>query len=179
MRNKTIQVRTIAQEDFSHYKEPAMVIGMPYCDWKCEKECGQAVCHNAPLSKLPIQELCIDDLVTMYLNNPITSAVVFAGLEPLGSFDEIIDFLDTLRRKRHCKDPVIIYTGYRRDEIHYALRVLAKYENVIVKLGRYVPGRESHMDPILGVPLANPEQYAVRLEQFDPLDTPPFKGVTK
>lgn len=179
MRETTIHVRTIAKEDFSHYKEPAMVLGMPYCDWKCEKECGQAVCHNAPLAKLPVQEFSVADVVTMYLKNPITSAVVFAGLEPLCSFDEIIDFLYELRLKRHCNDPVIVYTGYRRDEIHYSLRVLAKYENVIVKLGRYVPGKESHIDPILGVPLANPEQYAIRLKRFDPLDMPPFKGETQ
>lgn len=169
-----MRVKTIIDEDFSHYKEPSMVIGMPYCDWKCEKECGQAVCHNAPLAKLPDQEIHVVDIVSRFLRNPITSAVIFAGLEPMCSFEDIVEFLNEFRG-RGCTAPVIIYTGYYREELHYVLNVLAKYENIIVKFGRYIPGKESHVDPILGVPLANPEQYAVRLERSDPLDYPPFQ----
>lgn len=33
-------VKEIIIEDFLQYKKPCMFILMPYCSFKCEKECG-------------------------------------------------------------------------------------------------------------------------------------------
>ena len=40
---------------------------------------------------------------------------------------------------------------------------LKKFPNIIVKFGRYKPGQEPHEDEVLGVNLANSEQYAKRI----------------
>ena len=37
---------------------------------------------------------------------------------------------------------------------------LTLYPNIIVKFGRFKPNEESHLDKLLGVRLASPNQYA-------------------
>ena len=44
-----MRVKTIILEDFVNFRLPSMVIGTPFCDFKCEKECGECECHNSPL----------------------------------------------------------------------------------------------------------------------------------
>ena len=36
-------VKGIIFEDFVNYKKPSMVIEMPYCDFKCDKEYGSQI----------------------------------------------------------------------------------------------------------------------------------------
>lgn len=99
----------------------------------------------------------------MYLSNPITSAIVFAGLEPFEQFDELIRFLRTFRLVYRCNDTVVIYTGYNKTEISQQLAELIPLGNIIVKFGRFVPDQESHDDEVLGVTLASPNQYAEKI----------------
>ena len=37
-------VKGIIDEDFVNYKKPSMYIAMPNCSFKCDKDCGRAVC---------------------------------------------------------------------------------------------------------------------------------------
>ena len=83
--------------------------------------------------------------------------------EPFDSFDDMRSFIGKLRWDYGCFDPVVIYTGFYPDEISNYLMILSKFAGIIVKFGRYIPNQKEHYDELLGVSLANNEQYAVEL----------------
>ena len=55
--------------------------------------------------------------------------------------------------------------GYYPDEIVNYLSYLIKYDNIIIKFGRFIPNEKSHKDKLLGVELASPNQFAVKLSE--------------
>ena len=149
-------VKEIRDEDFTSYKKPSMVIGFPCCNWKC----GMGLCQNSALAQSPNIEIGVDDLVNRYMNNPITHAVICAGLEPMDTFEDLWRFIFHLRVKG-CTDDVVIYTGYYKHEIpEEYLRRLTLVPNIIVKWGRFIPNQQSHFDKVLGIGLASDNQYA-------------------
>ena len=133
-----MRIKQLLFEDFVNYKKPSMFI----------------VVSN-------------DTLIKWYLNNRITKAIVFGGLEPFEQFDELYDFIDRLRHVYSCHDTVVIYTGYNPDEISGQLIQLKRLGHIVVKFGRYVPGQEKHWDETLGVELASANQFAVELDKFE------------
>lgn len=135
-----------------------MVIEMPYCSFKCDKECGQSVCQNSALSQEPNIEINTEKLIQQYLNNPITSAVIMQGLEPFDSWEELYDFCKSLRY--YCNDIIVIYTGYNEDEILEYIKQLSSFGNIIIKFGRFIPNKPHKFDEVLGVELASDNQYA-------------------
>lgn len=161
-----MRVKTVVDEDFTNYKKPSMFIGTISCGGKCCIEAGipLSVCQNdgwrsgAPIV-LSNRELC-----QRYLNNPLTKAIVFGGLEPFEQFKELERFLFSLRRVFGCDDDVVIYTGYRPEELSHELNILSGYyNNIIVKFGRFVPNSQHRFDEVLGVELASDNQYAVKI----------------
>ena len=158
-----MRLKGITDEDFVNYKVPSMFIGTSVCSFKCDRECGKPVCQNNELAKL--DDVLTDDeyLILRYLKNPISKAIVFGGLEPFDQWNELFPFIQRLRLQFGCVDPVVIYTGYNREEIDGELRMLMSLPNIIVKFGRYVPDQEPHMDEVLGVKLASDNQYAVQI----------------
>lgn len=155
-----IQLKGVINEDFVNYKKISMTLEFPTCSFKCDKECGQPLCQNWSLTQQPTQKYSIEGLVQLYLNNPITEAIVCQGLEPLDSWGELMSFIYCLRVEHKCNDDIVIYTGYKEDEPQtQAIQALKGY-NLIVKYGRYIPGQERHLDPVLGVQLASNNQYA-------------------
>ena len=102
-------------------------------------------------------------IVRRYLQNQITKAIVIGGLEPMEQSDEVLSLIKTLREDFDCHDDVVIYTGYYPDEISAILDKLQKFDNIIVKFGRYIPNTKSCFDKELGVELASDNQYAVRI----------------
>jgi hydroxymethylpyrimidine pyrophosphatase-like HAD family hydrolase len=140
-----------------------MTIEMPYCNFKCDHECGKLVCQNGALAHSPNINYAIESIIQVYKNNPITRAVVFQGLEPFDSIDDLRDFIFEFRNCYSINDDIVIYTGYNKDEIENYLIQLKQFSNIVVKFGRYIPDCESHFDPILGVKLASPNQYAERI----------------
>lgn len=158
-----MKVKGVVFEDFVNYKKPSMYIIFPTCSFKCDKECGRSVCQNGALAQAPIIEVDKDDLIENYLSNPITEAIVMAGLEPFDSPLDLIPFIDALRIRHKCKDDIVIYTGYTEDELKDNMSynyICENYDNIIIKFGRYRPDEDSHFDNILGVRLASPNQYA-------------------
>ena len=156
-----MKVIDIIDEDFINYKKPCMTIMMPYCTFKCDKECGKQVCQNSDLASAPKIEIETENIIKKYLNNPISEAIVFQGLEPFDSFHQILDFIKKFREVSN--DDIVIYTGYNKDEIKWYLTFLKDFDNIIIKYGRFIPGQEKHYDEILGVYLASNNQYAERL----------------
>ena len=154
-------IKQLIDEDFVNYKKPSMFVGFPKCSFKCDRECGMQVCQNSTLALSHNIHIDTNKLVERYLDNPITHSIVCGGLEPIDTFDELIEFISCLREK--TDDDIVIYTGYYKDEISNKINELSKFKNIIVKFGRFIPYHGKHYDEILGVYLASDNQYAERL----------------
>ena len=160
--------------DLINYKKPAMFIICPRCTFKCDKDNGCKVCQNSALAQEKMKQVDTLSLCKRYIHNPLTSAVVFGGLEPLELGQDIIDFVEILRNQFHCNDDVVIYTGYTKDEVVRGFRdgeaevdpflqwwnKIQTYPNIIIKFGRFLKDKPSRFDPILGITLASDNQYA-------------------
>ena len=155
-----MEIKGIIHEDFVNYKVCSMTIAMPYCTFKCDKECGSNVCQNSKLVKDPTLDIPAAKIIDQYLYNPLSHAIVFQGLEPFDSYNDLYYFIYALRFVFKNNDPVVIYTGYNKDEILSKIEDLLKFSNIIIKFGRYIPGQKPHYDEILGVNLASDNQYA-------------------
>lgn len=156
-----MKIVNLIDEDFCQYKKPSMFIGMPNCSFKCDKECGQAVCQNSSLAAAPTIEISNAEIIERYINNPITEAIVCGGLEPFDDFNEIYSFIMNFRD--YSEDDIVIYTGYYPKEILSYLEKLANFKNVIIKFGRFIPNKPHKFDEILGVELASDNQFAEKL----------------
>ena len=143
-----------------------MFIATCTCDWKCCKELNMDIClcQNSPIATQKTHNFSDTRIVNRYLKNKLTSAVVIAGLEPLLQWEQLLALIQEFRSK--TDDDIVIYTGYYPEEIKDKIVQLKKFKNIIVKFGRYIPGQEVHLDPVLGVNLANKQQYAVNLENY-------------
>ena len=156
-------IKGIEVEDFVNYKKPAMFISTGTCNWKCCTEAGipTDVCQNSSLAQLPFTEVEDDILINLYMENPITEAIVFGGLEPFEFFGDLYSFISDFRD--YSDDDVVIYTGFNKDEIIDMVKLLSLYDNIIIKFGRFVPDQEKHYDEVLGVELASDNQYAEKI----------------
>jgi hypothetical protein len=158
-----MEIKGIIHEDFVNYKVCSMTIAMPYCTFKCDKECGSNVCQNSKLAKDPTLDIPAAKIIDQYLYNPLSHAIVFQGLEPFDSYNDLYYFIYALRFVFKNNDPVVIYTGYNKDEISSKIEDLRKFSNIIIKFGRYIPDQKPHYDEILGVNLASNNQYAEKI----------------
>ena len=151
-------IKGLVDEDFVNYKLPSMFIIMPNCSFKCDKECGKNICQNSALSKEPVVDINIKELLNRYDSNDISKAVVLGGLEPFDSPTDLLDFMLLFRERSN--DPIVIYTGYTEEEIKEKFKWAFDIDNVTIKFGRFIPDQEKHFDSVLGVYLSSPNQYA-------------------
>ena len=157
-----MKIKGIIAEDFINYKKPAMVIEFPYCDFKCDKECGMQVCQNSSLVDSPTYDISAQKIVQMYLKNDITKAIVFQGLEPFDSAHDLYVLIGLFRK--FTKDDIVIYTGYTEQELAKRILDFQKlFRNITIKFGRFVPNKPHHFDAILGVTLTSPNQYGKKV----------------
>lgn len=159
----TVRIKGIVEEDFVNYKKISMFISMGTCDWKCCLEQGldKSICQNSELANTPEVQINIDTLIKMYTSNPITEAIVIGGLEPFTYFYNLYKFISKFREISN--DDIVIYTGYYPKEIEEDLEQLLKFDNIIIKYGRFIPNHKPHFDSVLGVNLASNNQYAKEL----------------
>lgn len=160
-----MKVKNIIFEDFVNYKKPSMFIGMPSCSFKCDKECGKPVCQNSELAKAPTIEIDNENLINRYLNNPITEAVVFGGLESFDTFEELYNFIRIFREKSN--DDIVIYTGYYPNEIKDKIKKLYNFKNIYIKFGRFIPNSQKIYDNILGVELSSNNQFTLPINKME------------
>lgn len=155
-----MKIINLIQEDFTNYKKPSIFIGFPKCSGKCNKIAGKIVCQNEELKNVEKIDISIQEIIDLYINNPITKAIVCGGLEPLDTPEELIDLIESFRY--FTDDDIVIYTGYTEKEVKNMLIYghLLQYPNIIIKYGRYLEGHVQHFDEILGVYLASNNQYA-------------------
>lgn len=156
-----MKIKGIVFEDFLNYKKPSLFIIFPYCSFKCDKDCGLKVCQNSSLAKEKEIEYSIDKIVDNYIENDITKAIVCGGLEPMDSFDDLKELVGAMRIKTN--DDIVIYTGYREEEIEDKVNDLKQFINIIIKFGRYIPNDKGYYNDILGVNLASRNQYAKKI----------------
>lgn len=158
-----MRVKTIQDEDFLNYRKPAMLICCISCNGKCSHEYGfdPKMCQNAMWADEPTIEIEDKAIVARYLNNRLTTAIVFGGLEPFEQIDEVVSLISLLRAK--TDDDIVIYTGYREDEVEHEIELLKCFTNIIVKFGRFIPNLDSVIDPVLGVKLISNNQYAKKI----------------
>lgn len=169
-------VKEIRDEDFTSYKKPSMVIGFPSCTFKCERECGEKMCQNSTLITAPDIEISYEDIADRYLKNPITKAIIMAGLEPFDSPHHLVNLICVIRQ--YTNDDIVIYSGYTKEEIkemtyttHYLwgkqewsyFGEILRHPNIIIKFGRFIPNQRPHYDEVLGIKLASDNQYAERM----------------
>lgn len=159
-----MKVKTIVDEDFVNYRKPSMLIATAECDWKCCKEagCDSSMCQNSPLANQPTIDIQESEIVKRYIKNPITSAIVIGGLEPLLQTAHIVKLVSLLRYYQ-CNDDIVIYTGYYKNEIDDFIKMISPYRNIVIKYGRYIPNSRHRVDDVLGVTLASDNQYAERI----------------
>ena len=156
-----MKIKGIVFEDFLNYKKPSLFIIFPYCNFKCDKDCDLKVCQNSSLAKEKEIEYSIDKIVNNYIKNDITKAIVCGGLEPMDSFDDLKELVSALRVKTN--DDIVIYTGYREEEIEDKANDLKQFANIIIKFGRYIPNDKEYYNDILGINLASRNQYAKKI----------------
>lgn len=159
-------IKGLNECDFVNYKKISMFIATTKCTWKCEKDCGiKGLCQNSSLALEPNIEIPTEEIVNRYINNPITHAIVIAGLEPYDTPEDLLELIKAFREK--TQDDIVIYTGYTEDELMHDEvchnYINENYKNIIIKYGRYIPDQEPHYDEVLGVKLASDNQYARRI----------------
>lgn len=157
-------LKNIIDEDYTNYKKCSMVLGFPSCTFKCEKEPGgcPGMCQNSALVKSKSKEIDVFTLWRRYIDNPLSHAIVCAGLEPFDSFSDLLKIIEYFRAAG-IDDDFVIYTGYYPDELVDKIYELKQFNNIIVKFGRYKPNEQSHYDEVLGVNLASSNQWAERI----------------
>lgn len=135
-----------------------MYIAFPHCTWKCEKDAGCEMCQNRGIASQ--KNILVDshDIVKRYTDNPLTEAIIFSGLEPFDSYDQMRTLIKDFRAV--TDDVIIIYTGYKGVELFWQINDLQNFDNVIVKFGRFIPNDTKIYDKLLGVYLASSNQYA-------------------
>lgn len=154
-------VKDIIFEDFINYKKPSMFIICPKCSFKCDIENGNKICQNSNLVNQPSIELTNKYIVDNYINNNITGAIVFGGLEPFDTFADLLTLIHDLRKV--TEDDIVIYTGYNKEEIEGYINMLSVFKNIIIKFGRFIPNNNPHYDNILGINLISDNQYAEKI----------------
>lgn len=155
-----MNVKGIVYEDFINYKKPSMFIATSKCSFKCDKEAGNSICQNSTLAAQRTIYINDNTIVDAYIQNPITEAIVFGGLEPLDTQKELLHLINIFRK--YTSDTIIIYTGYTEKE-YYEMNIsniLPQYNNIVIKFGRYIPNNTPHYDSLLGIYLASDNQYA-------------------
>ena len=157
-----MRIKNIVDEDFINYKDPSMFIFTIHCSGKCciEQNVSFDICQNHEWQTCSIIDMSDDKIIDRYLNNHITKAIIFGGLEPFDQFEELKNFIHKFRVTYGCQDVIVIYTGYNKEEIDSEISSLSDYKNIIVKFGRYKINSNKVYDEVLGVTLASENQFA-------------------
>lgn len=158
-----MRIKDLIDENFQDYKKISMFICTISCTGKCYRELGLdcSICQNSKIISQPIFVIEDKKIIHRYVSSPITKAIVFGGMEPLDQFEELLAFISKFREE--TSDDVIIYTGYKEEEVQDKISQLSQFPNIIVKFGRYIPNAPSRYDPVLGVTLASDNQYAKKI----------------
>jgi pyruvate-formate lyase-activating enzyme len=154
----------LEENNINHYYKNGLLIATISCSFKClkEQDLPMSICQNSHIGNLPTMEKEIEEVIKEnYINNPLQECIIFAGLEPLDQFEEVLNFVKTFRKYK--QDDIVIYAGYNKDEIIDKVEILKQYTNIIIKFGRFIKDSEKIFDDVLKIKLASKNQYAVKI----------------
>ena len=156
-------IKGITDEIFSDYSKTSMLIAVPVCTTRCWEKLNLSptICQNHLLRREPNLSVSNKDIIDRYLENPLTSAIVFGGLDSWDSLDEIIEFIREFRLV--SEDDCVLYTGRDLDIIENDFGKLREFKNIYVKYGGYNPFLESVVDELTSVVLASSNQKFVKI----------------
>ena len=159
----TIKLKGV-KEVFNDYKKTSLLLVTCDCDFKCEKEglCDVGTCQNLHLCNEPNIKIEIKKIINMFNDNFIVKSIVFGGLEPFLQFDEVYNFIKEFRKKNN--EDVVIFTGYYPEELQNEIIKLKKFDNIIIKFGRFIQDSEPIYDELLGITLVSKTQFSKRIE---------------
>ena len=130
-------------------KYKALEIYIAGCKGYCEG------CQNPELWDFNIPSIDnITDIINTAKQAGLINAIWVLGGEPLDHPD-LSDLLKTLDA-----EVILLWTHFQLDEVPIEIRNLVTH----IKTGPYIKGKQSYIEPIFGIELANPEQrlYNVR-----------------
>lgn len=157
-----MRIKNLIHEDFLQYRKCSMFIGTATCSFKCCIKAGCDICQNSSLANAPSHNIADETIVGAYIANPLTSAIVFGGLEPFDQPTELMNIISMFRQ--YTNDDIVIYTGYDRNEIENKVKWLQDhFTNIIIKFGRFIPNSNKKYDDVLGIWLASDNQYAEKI----------------
>lgn len=115
-----MKVLYVKDEDFINYKKTSMFIGLPNCSGKCWKEKGLpcTICQNNSLRDSSVIDISVDDLIIRYDSNPLSESVVFGGLEPFDSEEDLNNFIHIFRYNHADTVSDIMFFETREKVIH-------------------------------------------------------------
>lgn len=143
----------------NNYKKISMYLSLGIsCIWKCS-ECFSK--HYKDIKEENLLEATTDQLIEEYIANPFVEAVVIAGLEPFDNYKQMYNFIKEFRE--HIPDDIVIFTGYRKFELISLIEELSIFDNIYIKLGRYIPNKPSIYNEKLGITLASDNQTVLKL----------------
>lgn len=153
-----MKIKNLYYDDCINYGgHICLTIAMPKCSFKCGKE----LCQNSALAQSPTIEMDNEKIINNFLKSPLMDAICFQGLEPFDSWEELKTFIKHFRKVSQA--PIVIYTGYNKEEVEEKISLLYQFKPIIIKFGRFIPGQEPHYDNVLNVKLASNNQYAEEL----------------
>lgn len=162
--DRLIEIFDIIDNDFINYSEATFnILAGISCTFKCCPD-NPTICHNNPLCKKEKIKCDIFKIIDRFNSQNICKTITFQGLECLDNLKQILWFIYHFRKTNN--NTIIIWTGYTKDECEdliYLIKEKMKWENIIIKFGRYVPNQQPHYDEVLGVNLASDNQYAERI----------------
>ena len=129
-----MKIKNIIEEDFVNYYKPSMFILFNKCSFKCDIEAGCSICQNSALANEPDIEISCIEIVSRYVKNPITKAVVFGGLEPFDSWQDMLRLITFFRD--YTNDDIVIYTGYTEEELSDKLLYMKKTDEYLIAQNR-------------------------------------------
>jgi len=147
---------TDIRETFIDYKKVGLYVSGTKCNLNCK------MCFNDKLKHSPTIKINSLSFVENYIiNNKIIESVIFSGLNWFDTFEDLIRLIQCIRL--YSNIDIVIYTGYKENELLVEIEYLKKYNNIIVKFGEYIPNDNSIFDETLGVSLSSSNQYAKKI----------------
>ena len=77
-------------------------------------------------------------------------------------FKEVFNLINYFRIAG-CIDDFVIYTGYYPHELEEEIKKIKRFDNIIIKYGRFIPNSLLRYDRVLGVNLSSENQYAEKV----------------
>jgi len=161
-KKRIMKLKQILHETYGDYKECSMLLIADNCINKCEG------CHNQHLLQLESKIFPDEEIIKRFVENPLSKAIIFGGLEPMDQAEEVEKFIFTaINMGIAC--PIIIYTSY--NPLSYVFRCSNVMEaikqylgKVIIKHGPYKKDLKPVFNEDLGVTLASSNQYTIVYE---------------